>query len=251
MKVRVGGPMERLQKIIANSGYCSRRKAEELIKAGKVKVDGKIITELGTKVSDKSIIEINNERITREEKEYYLLNKPRGVVTTTSDDKHRKTVVDLIETNKRIYPVGRLDYDTTGVIILTNDGEFAHMIMHPKSEIDKVYIAKIEGIINGEAIHKLETGVELDQVVVKASRVKVRKMDHKNNHSLVEITIHEGKNHQVKRMFEKVGYRVDKLKRERIAFLTTKGLNSGEYRKLSGKEVSKLYVLANKKEREI
>ena len=243
--------MERLQKIIANSGYCSRRKAEELIKAGKVKVDGKIITELGTKVSDKSIIEINNERITREEKEYYLLNKPRGVVTTTSDDKHRKTVVDLIETNKRIYPVGRLDYDTTGVIILTNDGEFAHMIMHPKSEIDKVYIAKIEGIINGEAIHKLETGVELDQVVVKASRVKVRKMDHKNNHSLVEITIHEGKNHQVKRMFEKVGYRVDKLKRERIAFLTTKGLNSGEYRKLSGKEVSKLYVLANKKEREI
>lgn len=251
MKVRVGGPMERLQKIIANGGYCSRRKAEELIKAGKVKVDGKIITELGTKVSDKSIIEINNERITREEKEYYLLNKPRGVVTTTSDDKHRKTVVDLIETNKRIYPVGRLDYDTTGVIILTNDGEFAHMIMHPKSEIDKVYIAKIEGIINGEAIHKLETGVELDQVVVKASRVKVRKMDHKNNHSLVEITIHEGKNHQVKRMFEKVGYRVDKLKRERIAFLTTKGLNSGEYRKLSGKEVSKLYVLANKKEREI
>ena len=251
MKVRVGGPMERLQKIIANSGYCSRRKAEELIKAGKVKVDGKIITELGTKVSDKSIIEINNERITREEKEYYLLNKPRGVVTTTSDDKHRKTVVDLIETDKRIYPVGRLDYDTTGVIILTNDGEFAHMIMHPKSEIDKVYIAKVEGIINGEAIRKLETGVELDQVVVKASRVKVRKMDHKTNHSLVEITIHEGKNHQVKRMFEKVGYRVDKLKREKIAFLTTKGLNSGEYRKLSGKEVSKLYVLANKKEREI
>ncbi len=243
--------MERLQKIIANSGYCSRRKAEELIKAGKVKVDGKVITELGTKVSDKSVIEINNERITREEKEYYLLNKPRGVVTTTSDDKHRKTVVDLIETDKRIYPVGRLDYDTTGVIILTNDGEFAHMIMHPKSEIDKVYIAKVEGIINGEAIRKLETGVELDQVVVKASRVKVRKMDHKTNHSLVEITIHEGKNHQVKRMFEKVGYRVDKLKREKIAFLTTKGLNSGEYRKLSGKEVSKLYVLANKKEREI
>lgn len=243
--------MERLQKIIANSGYCSRRKAEELIKAGKVKVDGKVITELGTKVSDKSVIEINNERITREEKEYYLLNKPRGVVTTTSDDKHRKTVVDLIETDKRIYPVGRLDYDTTGVIILTNDGEFAHMIMHPKSEIDKVYIAKVEGIINGEAIRKLETGVELDQVVVKASRVKVRKMNHKTNHSLVEITIHEGKNHQVKRMFEKVGYRVDKLKREKIAFLTTKGLNSGEYRKLSGKEVSKLYVLANKKEREI
>ena len=239
--------MERLQKIIANSGYCSRRKAEELILAGKVKVNGQVVTELGTKANEKSVIEIDNEIITSEEKEYYLLNKPRGVVTTTRDDKNRKTVVDLIETNKRIYPVGRLDYDTTGVLILTNDGDFANMIMHPKSEIDKVYVAKVEGIINGEAVHKLENGVILDGVIVAASRVKVRKIDSKTNHSMVEITIHEGKNHQVKKMFEAVGFRVDKLKRERVAFLTTDGLNSGEYRKLSNKEVSKLYVLANKK----
>lgn len=239
--------MERLQKIIANSGYCSRRKAEELILAGKVMVDGQVVTKLGTKANEKSTIEINGEIITNEEKEYYLLNKPRGVVTTTSDDKNRKTVVELISTNKRIYPVGRLDYDTTGVLILTNDGDFANLMMHPKSEIDKVYLAKVEGILNGEAVHKLENGISLDGVTVKASRVKVKKIDYKTNHTLVEITIHEGKNHQVKRMFEIVGYRVDKLTRERIAFLTTEGLQSGEYRKLSNKEVSRLYVLANKK----
>lgn len=239
--------MERLQKIIASSGYCSRRKAEEFILAGKVKVDGQVVDKLGTKVGLKSIIEVNGQLITNEEKEYYLLNKPRGVVTTTSDDKNRKTVVDFISTDKRIYPVGRLDYDTTGVLILTNDGEFANQMMHPKSEIEKVYLAKIKGIINGEAIYQLENGIFLDDVLVKANRVKVKKLDYKKNHSLVEITIHEGKNHQVKRMFESVGFKVDKLTRERIAFLTTAGLQSGEYRKLSNKEISQLYVLANKK----
>ena len=237
--------MERLQKVIANSGVCSRRKAEELILAGKVKVDGKVVTELGLKVSEKSVVEVDGNLISKEEKEYYLLNKPRGVLTTTNDDKSRKTVIDLIDTDKRIYPVGRLDYDTTGVLLLTNDGDFANMIMHPKNEIDKVYVAKVKGIVNGDAVHKLENGVIIDNSLVKASRVKVKKIDTKNNHSLVEITIHEGKNHQVKKMFEAVGYLVDKLKRERVAFLTTDNLNSGEYRKLSNKEVSKLYVLAN------
>ncbi len=237
--------MERLQKVIANSGVCSRRKAEDLILAGKVKVDGKVVTELGLKVSEKSVIEVDGNLISKEEKEYYLLNKPRGVLTTTSDDKSRKTVIDLIDTDKRIYPVGRLDYDTTGVLLLTNDGDFANMIMHPKNEIDKVYVAKVKGIVNGDAVHKLENGVIIDNSLVKASRVKVKKIDTNNNHSLVEITIHEGKNHQVKKMFEAVGYLVDKLKRERVAFLTTDNLNSGEYRKLSNKEVSKLYVLAN------
>lgn len=237
--------MERLQKVIANSGVCSRRKAEDLILAGKVKVDGKVVTELGLKVSEKSVVKVDGNLISKEEKEYYLLNKPRGVLTTTNDDKSRKTVIDLIDTDKRIYPVGRLDYDTTGVLLLTNDGDFANMIMHPKNEIDKVYVAKVKGIVNGDAVHKLENGVIIDNSLVKASRVKVKKIDTKNNHSLVEITIHEGKNHQVKKMFEAVGYLVDKLKRERVAFLTTDNLNSGEYRKLSNKEVSKLYVLAN------
>ena len=240
----------RLQKAIANSGYCSRRKAEEIILAGKVKVNGETITELGVKVGKKDEIMIDGKLTSQEEKVYYLLNKPRGVVTTTTDDKKRKTVIDLIDTDKRIYPVGRLDYDTTGVLILTNDGEFANMIMHPKNEIDKVYVAKIEGILKKDAIIALENGVTIDGVTVNASRVKVKKTDLKSNHSLVEITIHEGKNHQVKKMFEAVGYHVEKLKRERLAFLTVDGLNSGEYCKLNNKEISRLYVLANKNKRE-
>ncbi len=239
--------MERLQKVIANSGICSRRKAEKLILDGKVTVDGQVVTELGTKVSEKNTVEVNGVKLVASEKEYYLLNKPRGIVTTTIDDKNRKTVVDLIPTQKRIYPIGRLDYDTTGVLLLTNDGEFANMIMHPKNEIDKVYLAKIEGLVTSDAIHALENGVIVDNLKMAASKVKIKKVDSKTNSSFVEITIHEGKNHQVKKMFEAVGYRVDKLKREKIAFLTTDGLNSGEYRKLSHKEVSKLYVLANKK----
>ena len=240
--------MERLQKVIANSGICSRRKAEELILNGRVVVDGEVVTKLGTTVNDKNIIEVDGVRLGYEEKVYYLLNKPRGVVTTTSDDKSRKTVVDLIDTDKRIYPIGRLDYDTTGALLLTNDGEFANLMMHPKSEIDKVYIAKLDGIIKGEEINKLKNGVLIDKnVLVKASRVKLRKVDNKNQSSFVEITIHDGKNHQVKKMFEAIGLRVDKLKRERIAFLNVINLNSGEYRELTKKEVHQLYALVNNK----
>ncbi len=235
--------MERLQKVIAESGYTSRRKAEELIKDGKVKVNGIIIKELGTKVSSSDEIIVNDQVLTIEEKVYYLLNKPREVVTTTSDEYNRKTVIDLIDTDKRIYPVGRLDYDTTGLLILTNDGELANRLMHPSNEIDKVYIAKIEGILTPKEMMELKNGVVIDGVKTSKSRVKVRKVDKSNNTSIVEITIHEGKNHQVKRMFEAVGKEVIKLKRERIAFLDLTGLNSGEYRKLNHKEVSKLYEL--------
>lgn len=235
--------MERLQKVIAEAGIASRRKAEELIKQGQVKVNGTVVTELGTKVSDKDEVMVNNKPIVKETKEYYLLNKPRGVVTTTSDDKNRRTVVDYINTEARIYPVGRLDYDTTGAILLTNDGEFANIITHPKSEIDKVYVAKLNGIIKGEQINKLKDGVELDGVVVKPSRVKLKKVNQEANTSTVEIIIHEGKNHQVKRMFESVGLLVDKLKRERIGIFNLIGLQSGEYRKLTPKEVAIIYSL--------
>lgn len=239
--------MERLQKVIANSGICSRRKAETLILEGRVRVNGTLVTKLGTTVSEKDNIEVDGVKIENQDKVYYLLNKPRGVVTTTSDDKNRKTVVNLIDTKKRIYPVGRLDYDTTGALILTNDGEFSNLMMHPKNEIDKVYVAKLEGIIKGEDIKKLKGGIKIDnEVLVKASRVKLRKTDLKNQTSFVEITIHEGKNHQVKKMFEQVGYRVDKLKRERIAFLDVNSLTSGEYRELNKKEIHQLYALANK-----
>lgn len=233
--------MERLQKVIANSGLTSRRKAEELILKGEVKVNNQVVTELGSKVSTKDTIEVAGKIITKEEKEYYLLNKPRGVITSTSDDKNRKTVVDLIPTNARIYPVGRLDYDTTGVLLLTNDGEFANILMHPSNEIDKVYIAKIDGIIKGEQLNQLKNGVLIADELVKASRVKLKKTDTKSNTSMVQITIHEGKNHQVKRMFASIGYEVLKLKREKVGFFDLKDLASGEFRKLTPKEVAKVY----------
>ncbi len=233
--------MERLQKVIASSGIASRRKAEELIVAGKVTVNGQVITELGTKVSPKDIVEVDNKVITKEDKEYYLLNKPRGIITSTSDDKNRKTVVDLIDTKARIFPVGRLDYDTTGLILLTNDGEFANILTHPKNQIDKVYIAKLKGIIKGEQINKLKEGITLDNQVVKASRLKLRKTNPETNTSIVEITIHEGKNHQIKRMFDSVGFPVLKLKREREGIFKLDNLKSGEYRKLTPKEVQIVY----------
>ncbi len=239
--------MERLQKVIANSGVCSRRKAEELIKLGKVEVNGKVVTELGTKVNEKDEIIVNGKAIEKEEHVYFLLNKPRGVVTTASDDKNRKTVVELIDTDKRIYPVGRLDYDTTGALILTNDGEFANLMMHPKNEIDKVYLAKVEGIANGKQVKELENGVIIDGIKLSSSRVKVKKINKEKEESFIELTIHEGKNHQVKNMLQSVGLPVIKLTRERIAFLTVDKLKSGDYRKLSNKEISQLYVLATKK----
>lgn len=239
--------MERLQKFIAASGLCSRRKAEELIKMGKVEIDGEVVTELGVKVSGKESIVVDGELLRREEKEYYLLNKPREVITSCSDDKNRKTVVDLIETDSRIYPVGRLDYDTTGVLLLTNDGEFANIMMHPNNKIDKVYIAKIRGIIKGDSINKLKNGVVIDGKKTEKCRVKLRKTDLKTNSSIVEITIHEGRNHQVKKMFEAVGFEVLKLKRERVGIFTLQGLTSGDYRRLSLKEVSKIYALTKQK----
>ena len=240
--------MERLQKYIANSGYTSRRKAEELISLGKVKVNGEIITELGYKVSGSETIEIDNTILTKEDKVYYLLNKPRGVISSTKDKEGRKTVIDLIEEEKRIYPVGRLDYDTTGIMILTNDGEFADMLMHPKNEIEKVYVAKINGIMTGDEIKKLKNGLVIDGRKTPCKRVKVKKTDYSNGTSYVEVTITEGRNHIVKRIFEAIGYDVLKLKRERIEFLNLNGLKSGEYRKLSIKEVKELYgVLKSKK----
>ena len=239
--------MERLQKIIASSGYCSRRKAEELISKGKVKVNGNIITEMGYKADYSDFIEVEGNPInSKEDKVYYILNKPRGVVTTSSDEKGRKTVVDLIKTTKRIYPVGRLDYDTTGLLILTNDGELTNYLTHPKNNIEKVYVAKIKGLISKEDIIKLCNGVIIDGKKTSKSKAKVLKIDKKNNTSIVELIIHEGKNHQVKNMFKAIGYEVLKLKRESVSFLTLDGLKSGEYRQLSIKEIKTLY--SNKKD---
>lgn len=237
--------MVRLQKAIADSGFCSRRKAEEYIVKGKVFVNGEKITELGSKVEGNEEIIVDGNAISKQDKEYYILYKPRGVISSTKDDKGRKTVVDFFSSNKRLYPVGRLDYDTTGIILLTNDGEFANMMLHPKNKISKVYIAKLEGIIDGYSIKKIKSGIVIDGIKCIPDRVKLKSADKKSNTCIVEITIHDGRNHEVKRIFESAGYNVIKLKRESIAFLTLQGLSSGEFRKLTIKEVKQLYAYTN------
>lgn len=237
--------MVRLQKAIADSGFCSRRKAEEYIVKGKVFVNGERITELGSKVEGNEEIIVDGNAISKQDKEYYILYKPRGVISSTKDDKGRKTVVDFFSSNKRLYPVGRLDYDTTGIILLTNDGEFANMMLHPKNKIPKAYIAKLEGIIDGYSIKKIKSGIVIDGIKCTPDRVKLKSADKKSNTCIVEITIHDGRNHEVKRIFESAGYNVIKLKRESIAFLTLQGLSSGEFRKLTIKEVKQLYAYTN------
>lgn len=238
--------MERLQKVIASSGVCSRRKAEDLIRQGKVKVNNDVITEMGYKVGLHDKILVNNQELKTEQKEYYLFYKPKSVLSTTSDDKGRKTVLDYFDTNARIYPVGRLDYDTTGVLLLTNDGEFANLMMHPSSNIEKVYVAKIEGVLNGEEIHTLKQGFKLDNDIYRVDKLKIVDASKTKNASIIKIMIHEGKNHHIKKLFEYVNKNIIKLKRERYAFLDLGNLKPGEHRKLNPKEIKKLYSIIKK-----
>ena len=235
--------MERLQKYMAECGIASRRKSEELILAGKVKVNGKVVKELGIKVSEKDDIEVNGTYLRKEEKEYYILNKPEKTICSVSDDKGRITVIDLIDTKEKIFPVGRLDYDTTGILLLTNDGTITNKLTHPSGSIEKTYFVKCDGIINIENIKQLEKGIVLDGVKTKKSKAKIKKIDKRNKKSYVEITITEGRNHQVKNMFAAVNHKVLKLKRIKYAFFTLEELNLslGEYRKLTIKEIKKLY----------
>lgn len=239
--------MERLQKVIASYGYTSRRKAEELIKKQKVMVNGKIITELGTKVSEHDIISIDGVIINKDVKhEYYVLNKPRSVISSVNDESGRITVVDLINTEARIYPIGRLDYDTTGIILLTNDGDFANTLMHPSMEIEKTYIAKIDKILTKEDILAIKKGITIDKRKVEVRKFKIRRKDLDKNTEIVELTIVEGRNHIIKKMFKEIGISVVKLSRIAYGFLNIKDLKSGEYRNLTIKEIKKLYALAKK-----
>ncbi|MBP0724258.1 rRNA pseudouridine synthase [Bacillus sp. RG28] len=242
--------MERLQKVIANAGIASRRKAEELIKEGRVKVNGKVVTELGVKVSGNDQVEVDEIPIDKEEPIYFILYKPSGVISSVSDDKGRKVVTDFFPMIKqRIYPIGRLDYDTSGIILLTNDGEFSNLLQHPKYEINKEYIAKVKGIPTKEAIRKLERGIQLEDGKTAPAQVKIMSMDNKKNTAIVRLIIHEGRNRQVKRMLEAIGTPVLKLKRERYAFLDLSGLRSGDARELSPHEVKQLRALASTKHR--
>ena len=233
---------ERLQKFLANAGIASRRKCEELILDGKIEVNGAIVTELGTKVSEKDIVKYNGKIVkTEEEKIYILLNKPIGYVTTAKDQFNRDTVLDLIKINKRIVPVGRLDMYTSGALILTNDGEFVNMLTHPKNEIDKTYNVTVKGNVTNEDIEQLQKGVKIDdEYITKPAKVKILKIDKEKNISRIQITIHEGKNRQVRKMCEALNKKVLALHRCKIGNIEVKDIKVGNWRYLSRKELENL-----------
>lgn len=233
---------ERLQKYLAKCGIASRRKCEEYILSGKVEVNGKIVTELGTKVNKDDIVKFDGKRVEYEdEKVYILLNKPIGYVTTAHEQFGRDKVLDLVKINKRIVPVGRLDMYTSGALILTNDGELVNKLTHPKNEVDKTYNATVRGKITDDKIELLKNGVEIDDgYITKPAKVKILKIDEEKNLSRIQITIHEGKNRQVRKMCEAVGYKVIALHRSKIGNIDVKDLKIGEWRYLSISEIEKL-----------
>ncbi len=234
--------LERLQKIIARAGVTSRRNAEKLIFEGKVTVDGKIVTELGAKADatknkicvDGKILKFDAEKI------YILLNKPRGYVCTAKDERGRKTVLDLIDIPERVFPVGRLDLNSEGLLLLTNDGELMNALIHPKFKIDKMYRAKISGEVTEEKLDKLRAGIELDDGLTAPAEIFLL------DENFVEITIHEGRNRQIRRMFAAIGCDVKRLKRIKFAGLTLEGVAVGKFRRLNSTEIKNLKKLANR-----
>lgn len=232
----------RIQKYLANQGICSRRKAEEYIQEGFVKVNGVVVKELGTKINpekDEVIFKGNNVGKV-ENKVYVLLNKPIGYVTTTKDQFNRDTVLDLVKIKEKILPVGRLDMYTSGALILTNDGEFIYRVTHPKYEVEKTYNVTLKGIITKEEVEKLENGVEIENYVSGKAKVKILKTDKEKDISRVEITIHEGKNREVRKMCAGIGRKVLALHRSKIESINVKDLKLGEWRYLTKKEIEKL-----------
>lgn len=232
----------RLQKYMADCGIASRRKCEEYILQGKVKVNGNIVLELGTKViPSKDKIEYEGKQIKVEAKKIYIiLNKPIGYVTTTDDQFGRENVLDLVKVKERIVPVGRLDMYTSGALILTNDGDFVYKVTHPKHEINKTYTVTLKGIITKEEVQKLQKGVDIGDYVTKPAKVKILKTDEEKQISRLEITIHEGKNRQVRRMCESVGRKVLALHRTKIGEISVKDITLGKWRYLRQEEIKKL-----------
>ena len=232
----------RLNRYIARSGVCSRRKADELIAAGLVEINGAVVTELGSKVGVGDQVRVNGSLISPTRHVHILLNKPRDTITTTRDDRGRKTVLDLVNIEGKdtlgIFPVGRLDRDTTGVLLLTNDGELANRLMHPRYEIEKLYIATTDRPMTGGELVRLREGVEIDGETVAADYVDYQDV---SDHSVVGISLHEGRNRQIRRMIEAVGFKVEKLDRVRYAGLTAAGLRRGRWRRLKDHEIKRLY----------
>ena len=223
----------RLNAYLARAGIASRRGAEELIRAGRVTVNGEVAG-LATFVEGADRVEVDGAEVTQEPLTYILLHKPAGVVTTARDPKGRPTVVGLVAHDRRVVPVGRLDADTTGVLLLTNDGPLAHRLMHPRYEVDKVYEAEVEGVPDDDALTRLAEGVELEDGMTAPADVR------RLGPSRLELTLHEGRKHQVKRMLAAVGHPVTRLRRSAYAGLTSDGLEPGEWRELSGEEVARL-----------
>lgn len=232
----------RLQKFLANQGICSRRKAEEYILQRQVQVNGKVVTELGVKINpDKDEVIFKGNKVGKiDKKVYILLNKPIGYVTTTKDQFERSTVLDLVHVKEKILPVGRLDMYTSGALILTNDGEFIYKVTHPKYEIEKTYNVTLKGIITKDEIKKLEDGVEIEDYISGKAKVKILKTDKEKDISRIEITIHEGKNREVRKMCNSIGRKVLALHRSKIENIDVKNLKLGEWRYLNNKEINSL-----------
>ena len=232
----------RLQKFLANQGICSRRKAEEYILEGQVRVNGKVVTELGIKINpDKDEVIFKGNKVGKiDKKVYILLNKPIGYVTTTKDQFERSTVLDLVHVKEKILPVGRLDMYTSGALILTNDGEFIYKVTHPKYEIEKTYNVTLKGIVTKDEIKKLEEGVEIEDYISGKAKVKILKTDKEKDISRIEITIHEGKNREVRKMCNSIGRKVLALHRSKIENIDVKNLKLGEWRYLNNKEINSL-----------
>ncbi|KKO52031.1 pseudouridine synthase [Paenibacillus sp. DMB20] len=238
--------MERLQKIMAQAGIASRRKCEELILEGKVQVNGETVTALGTKADpDEDIITVNGKPIKNEKKVYVMLNKPKGVITSASDPEGRKIVSDYLKGIKeRVYPIGRLDYDTEGLLLLTNDGEFANLLSHPKYHVPKTYLATVKGVPHGTELDKLRAGIMLEDGMTSPAEVEYKDVDPDNKQSVISITIHEGRNRQVRRMFEAISHPVIRLKRISFGDLLLQNLKRGVYRHLTPDEINTLRQMA-------
>jgi 23S rRNA pseudouridine2605 synthase len=230
---------QRLQKVLAAAGIASRRKCEELILEGLVQVNGRVVSELPVFVdAEKDVITVNGNKIRPERKVYYLLNKPKGVICTSSDPQGRKKAVDLVPARERIFCIGRLDADTTGLIVLTNDSELANRLTHPRYELSKTYVAAVKGEIQGSVVEKLKKGVWLAEGKTGGSAVKILRRSHRE--SLIEIKIQQGLNRQVRRMLVKVGLSVKSLKRTRIGKITDRGIGVGKFRPLTKTEIAYL-----------